>query len=190
MGAVKKRLATEIGVLEAIRVYRQILHTVVPPLATDTRWHCTLAVTPDVDAANPSLWPWHRNMDLNVDCLPQGQGDLGIRMARAIRNAPPGPVVIIGTDIPAIRPRHIDQAFHALGGHDAVFGPANDGGYWLVGVNARGRRRDLFRDVRWSTEHALADTVQNLGTSPIIATLETLEDIDNAAALKRWRDPR
>ncbi|MDA0239760.1 MAG: DUF2064 domain-containing protein, partial [Proteobacteria bacterium] len=129
-------------------------------------------------------WPW----TIALPRIPQGNGNLGDKMARAIRGASPGPVIIIGTDVPAIRPLHIHRAFKALGRHDAVFGPAADGGYWLVGVSPRGRRFDLFRDVRWSTEHALADTMKNLGNTPKTALLETLEDIDDAASLRRWRN--
>ncbi|WP_425283593.1 DUF2064 domain-containing protein [Methyloceanibacter stevinii] len=46
---------------------------------------------------------------------------------------PPGPVVLVGSDIPRISRAHIAEAFRLLGNADAVFGPAQDGGYWLVG---------------------------------------------------------
>jgi glycosyltransferase A (GT-A) superfamily protein (DUF2064 family) len=96
--------------------------------------------------------------------------------------------VIVGSDIPALAPRHVAAAFRALGRHDAVFGPSDDGGYWLVGF----RRSpclpaSLFRNVRWSTEHALADTLAGLPRRMRIATLEMLEDIDDSAAYERWR---
>lgn len=182
MGAVKKRLAAEIGMPEATSVYRQILRNVTRALAADTRWRSVVAITPDSDLHQP--WPWTAALPR----VPQGAGGLGNKMARAIRHAPPGPVIIIGTDVPAIRPLHIQQAFEALGRHDAVFGPAADGGYWLVGVSPRGRRLNLFRNVRWSTEHALADTMRNIGNVYKTALLETLEDIDNAASLRRWQN--
>src|SRR3546814_16124850 len=83
-------------------------------------------------------------------------------MDRVMRVLPPGPAVIIGTDIPDIRPRHAAAAFRALGRHDAVFGPAADGGYWLVGLRRRPTIPRAFDGVRWSTEHALADTRANL----------------------------
>ena len=107
-------------------------------------------------------------------------------MDQTIKAFGPGPVVIIGSDIPDITPEHIAKAFAALGSHDAVFGPADDGGFWVVGVRRRPVYPDLFHTVRWSTRHALADTIVNLGTRFNCALLETLIDIDDAAALNRW----
>jgi len=118
----------------------------------------------------------------------QGGGDLGRRMARVFQTLPPGPAVIIGSDIPAIRPAHIAAAFRALGQHQAVFGPATDGGYWLVGLRRRPRLpRRLFERVRWSSAHALADTRAGLPKDMSVALLETLEDVDDAGAYARWR---
>jgi len=122
-----------------------------------------------------------------VDVIGQGGGDLGDRMDRVARALPPGPVVIVGADAPGLRPRHVADAFKALGRADAVFGPATDGGYWLVGMRRRPAMPDLFRNVRWSTRHALADTLANLGDGRTHVLLETLEDIDDGAAFARWR---
>jgi hypothetical protein len=118
--------------------------------------------------------------------MPQGPGDLGARMARVMKTLPPGPVVIIGTDAPDIRPPHIAQAFHALGRHEAVFGPAADGGYWLVGLRRRPRCPEIFAGVQWSTSAALADTLANIPKTSV-AMLEILQDIDTGADLDCWR---
>ena len=99
---------------------------------------------------------------------------------------PPGPVVIVGSDIPGIRPAHVARAFRALGRADWVVGPAEDGGYWLIGARRRPSYRDPFAGVRWSSEHTLADTVANL-TGARIAFLEVLSDIDTGADLVRHR---
>lgn len=123
-------------------------------------------------------WPPH------VRAIGQGRGDLGQRLAHVVRSLPRGPVVIIGTDIPGIGAPHIASAFDALTGHDAVFGPAPDGGYWLVGLRRVPRVRLPFAPVRWSSEHALADTVRNLGEARV-ASLDVLEDVDDGAALRR-----
>jgi glycosyltransferase A (GT-A) superfamily protein (DUF2064 family) len=126
------------------------------------------------------VWPgtWRR--------IGQGTGDLGERMGRVMRALPPGPAVIIGTDVPDIRPDHVARAFRALGRHDAVFGPAADGGYWLVGLRRRPRVPEIFEGVRWSTEFALADTLANALTLDV-ALLDVLDDVDDGAALERWR---
>ena len=129
-----------------------------------------------------------------VRLIPQGPGGLGARMARMLApppfGPPPGPVVLIGSDIPGIRPRHIETAFTALGRHALVFGPAVDGGFWLVGARRRPTGlRDLFHNVRWSTEHALADTLVNIGPGNAAGFLETLDDIDDGRAYARLFRP-
>jgi rSAM/selenodomain-associated transferase 1 len=179
LGAVKRRLARDIGAVGAWRFYSAVLRRMTERLGRDPRWDCRLAVT-----GGPARWPAH------VDRIDQGRGDLGARMDRVMRALPPGPVVIIGTDIPDIAPRHIAAAFAALGTHEAVFGPADDGGYWLIGLRRRPFRPSLIGPVRWSTQHALADTERLLGPRVRAARLETLTDVDDAASLARWRAAR
>lgn len=178
LGTVKTRLAADIGWVAATAFHRNTIRRVLRRLGRDGRWQCWLAATPDGDA-----FPWPAGWRV----FPQGTGDLGQRMARPAQCLPPGPVVIIGTDIPDIRPAHIAAAFKALGGHDVVFGPAEDGGYWLVGFRRRPRTPEIFKNVRWSTEHALADTLANLDPGLDAAFLETLPDIDDGAAYRRWK---
>ncbi|MAF48962.1 MAG: hypothetical protein CMM10_11905 [Rhodospirillaceae bacterium] len=145
----------------------------------DGRWSATLAVAPDIDAARGYRWPPRLNR------IAQGPGNLGDRMGRVMAALPPGPVVIIGADIPEIAPGHIARAFRLLGANDAVFGPAPDGGYWLVGLKRRPRIQDIFAAVRWSSPDALADTVANLPAARI-AYLDPLADIDDGEAYRDW----
>lgn len=181
LGQVKSRLAGDIGPVAAWSFYRQTLTAVLRRLAGRGRWRTWIAVTPDAWTAHRAAWP------AGWTVVPQGPGDLGVRMDRAMRDLPPGRVVLVGTDIPGLSRRHVEDAFAALGRHDAVFGPAADGGYWLVGLRRRPRVPRLFHAVRWSSEHALADTLANLGPGQTAARLEMLEDIDDGAALARWR---
>lgn len=180
LGRVKSRLARDIGPVAAWHFYRTTMTSVLRQLDGDGRWLKWIAVTPDSAADEPALWPcgWRR--------IPQGQGDLGVRMERIMRTLPPGPVVIVGTDVPGIRSAHIAQAFRALGRHQAVFGPAHDGGYWLVGLRRRPRCPKIFAGVRWSTSAALADTIASLPESHV-AMLETLRDVDTGADFACWR---
>jgi glycosyltransferase A (GT-A) superfamily protein (DUF2064 family) len=104
-------------------------------------------------------------------------------MQRIFDSLPPGPVVIVGTDIPGIRPAHIAAAFRRLGDHDAVLGPATDGGYWLVGLRRRPYALRPFARVRWSGSHALADTLANL-EGRRVALVATLGDVDDARCLR------
>jgi glycosyltransferase A (GT-A) superfamily protein (DUF2064 family) len=96
-------------------------------------------------------------------------------------------VVIIGSDIPGIMPDHLAAAFRRLGAHDFVLGPATDGGYWLFGSRRRPLPRNVFAGVRWSTRHALADTLASLPRACSVAFAATLDDIDDGAAYRRWR---
>ncbi len=175
-GQVKRRLAAGIGDGQATVFYRQTAHRTVRLLSRDRRWLTYLAVTPDLDMENGYRWP------LGAAKIAQGQGGLGQRMARVMRRLPPGPVVIVGTDLPDISTTAIANAFSALGHADAVFGPAEDGGYWLVGLKRRPCIPDVFADVRWSSEHALADTLANFSSNHRIAQLETRRDIDDKTA--------
>jgi hypothetical protein len=185
LGRGKRRLAREAGDLAALRFQRLNIARVLRRLAGDPRWTTWLAVTPDTAATDQrSLWRSAARI------IPQGRGDLGTRMAAAMAARPPGPVVIVGSDIPGIRAHHVAGAFAALGRHDAVLGPADDGGYWLIGMRRRPVFRPPFDGVRWGTAHALADTRANLrrqGQS--VALLEVLADVDTAEDLHPglWR---
>ena len=183
LGRVKTRLAADIGAVGAWAFYRRTTAAVLRRLGGEGRWQPWLAVTPDRAVAAPGVWPkaWPR--------IGQGTGDLGQRMARVMGILPPGPVVIIGTDTPDIRPDHIARAFRALGHCDTVVGPAADGGYWLVGLRRRPRLPEVFEGVRWSTRFALADTLAN-SRGLDVATLEVLEDVDDGATLERWSERR
>lgn len=171
-GGTKTRLAHEIGVAAATRFARQSTAAVLQRLARDPRWQTILAVAPDAAVAS-RCWP------RGIARVGQGRGDLGRRMQRIMERMPRGPVAIVGTDVPGITPTLIAEALRRLGRHDAVFGPAADGGYWLVGLRRRPRLPTPFARVRWSSEHALADTLANLD-GRTVAIVATLGDVDDA----------
>jgi len=171
-GRVKTRLGAGLGMVSAAWWYRHQTARLMRRLGRDPRWRACLAVSPDVEGRASRIWP------RDLPRTDQGPGDLGQRMARLIRTAPPGPVVIIGSDIPGIAQTDIAAAFRALGTARTVFGPAPDGGYWLVGLARTGGRVPayLFQNVRWSTESALSDSVATV-EGPV-AYLRELQDID------------
>ena len=176
LGLAKRRLGAEIGDVAALRFYRNCLNRSCLRLGSDPRWQTLLAVTPDRDL-HARHWP------RNIPRMAQGAGDLGQRMHRIFAELPPGDVIIIGSDIPAVQPSHIARAFHLLGRSDAVFGPARDGGYWLVGLKRMPAPPNAFAHVRWSGPHALADTLANLD-GKTIALAATLSDVDGAGAYR------
>ena len=127
-------------------------------------------------------------MEVQGRCLPlraprigQGRGDLGRRMGRALgryRRA-----ALMGCDIPDANATDVQAAFRALGTADAVFGPAEDGGYWLIALGPR-RPGELFGASRWSTEHALADTLKQFRHHRT-GFIRTLSDTDTIADYRR-----
>lgn len=183
-GRVKRRLAGEIGLIEAARFYRATLADEIRRLAGDRRWTVWLFVTPDGALDHPA---W-RGAVPRSRRKRQGAGDLGQRMKRPFQVLPAGPVVLVGSDIPALRAHHIARAFRLLGRHDLVFGPARDGGFWLVGARRlKPLPRALFVGVRWSTAHALADTLAGLPAGISTGLADTLDDVDDAQDLQRLR---
>lgn len=176
-GKVKTRLGRDLGMTAAAQWFRHQSAALIRRLSADARWRTVLAVSPDSAVTESRVWPAH------LPRWPQGQGDLGDRMARCFSEFMPGPVVIVGADIPGIARRHVAGAFDALGGRDAVFGPAPDGGYWLVGLKGPRVPAGFMKQVRWSSEHTLADTIATLPTGARIARLEELRDVDTVADL-------
>ena len=179
LGVGKRRLAGEAGDIAALRFERAMLGLLAHRLGRDRRWRLRLAVTPDHGVARRRLWPRAASV------RPQGAGDIGVRMRRALSACPPGPAVLVGADIPRLEPRHIAEAFRLLGRHDIVFGPAADGGFWLVAARRSPRLPPLFGAVRWSGPHALADVLGNLPRWVSVGFAAGLEDVDGAEALRR-----
>ncbi len=176
LGAVKRRLARDIGDRAALHFHRSTLARLARALAADRRFRTLLAVTPDrLGFRLPARLPR----------IGQGRGDLGRRMHRACTRFPRGRVAIIGSDIPDAGPSDLVAVFRALGRAEAAFGPAEDGGYWLVALSPRRPARPFSR-VRWSSEHALADTLANF-RGRRIAFLRRLDDVDTAADLAKLR---
>lgn len=176
-GRVKTRLARDIGRITAAWWFRHQTASLLRRLQSP-KWQLWLAVSPDVEGLQSRVWPRH------LQRIAQGHGDLGDRMARVFRSLPPGPACIIGGDIPAIQKPHIEGAFRALGDRQAVFGPAPDGGYWLVGQKRTAPVPPyMFQGVRWSSEHALSDSIASLGRQSV-ALIDTLQDVDTLDDLR------
>jgi len=168
LGTGKRRLARDIGAVAALRFERLMLAQSRRRLGRDRRWWLVLALTPDREARR-------------LGALPQGRGDLGVRMHRAMNACAPGPVVLVGSDIPGLSAHHIAEAFRLLGRHDLVFGPATDGGFWLVGAR---HRMPAFGTVRWSTHHALEDALAGLPKSLSVGFAATLDDVDDGVGYR------
>lgn len=172
LGTVKRRLARDIGDRAALRFHAATLSRLLRELAACRRFDVVLAVTPDRAFVR---------LPRGVCRIGQGHGDLGARMARALGRY--RRVALMGCDIPAAGAADVRAAFRALGAADAVFGPAEDGGYWLIALGPR-RPGDLFGEARWSSEHALADTLRQFHRHRV-GFIRRLSDVDTVADYRR-----
>ncbi|MEC9346670.1 MAG: TIGR04282 family arsenosugar biosynthesis glycosyltransferase [Pseudomonadota bacterium] len=173
-GTVKTRLARAIGPLAALAFYRRSLAATLAEAARVRGADLLLA-------AEPVRFAWPAGLRVTG----QGTGDLGRRMARALASVRDSDAVLVGADIPGLTARHLEHAVAQLRHHHAVFGPAEDGGFWLVGLRAGFRPRGLFRTVRWSGPHALADSIMTLPRHARTGRAATLHDVDDLDDYRR-----
>ena len=118
----------------------------------------------------------------DVACVPQGGGHLGARMRRAAADAP---AILVGADVPDLAAGHLEAAAAALRHAPVAIGPADDGGYYLIGV--REVLPWLFAPMAWGTADVLSTTLDRLtrrGVTP--AVLAPLADLDSPADLAQW----
>jgi rSAM/selenodomain-associated transferase 1 len=185
-GLAKTRLIPVLGASGAARLQRQMTQRAVQTALAAGLGPVTLWCTPD--DRHRFFRALHRTT--GVACRVQPGGDLGSRMHAAFGvHCAHGPLLLIGTDCPALLPRHLQRAALALlGGADAVFHPAEDGGYVLVGL--RQPQPALFAGMAWSTAQVMSDTrarARALGL--LVRELETLWDVDVPADLARLQAP-
>lgn len=169
-GRVKTRLAAAIGEDAAAAAYRFMLER-CKDLTKGRNAHKQVWYTDHIEEND--LWE-ERYFEKK---LQQG-ADLGERMSYAFQMAFKegfDKVVVIGTDIPDMSAKDIDGAFELLNDHDAVIGPAADGGYYLLGLNRS--MPALFRNKQWGGSTVLADTLADL-FSCRYALLEQKNDVD------------
>lgn len=179
-GVSKTRLARDIGPVEAARVNSMSTSRVLKAVI-DPRWQTALSVAPDLATeSRQPLWPG------SLPRIPQGGGDLGDRLTRAYNLAPTGNVIFIGTDMPDLNRHDIWAACKALRRTECVIGPAEDGGFWLIGLNKRTGSHPPFDNVRWSSADTLKDVERNLGPARPVY-LETRRDIDDGEDWLAWK---
>jgi rSAM/selenodomain-associated transferase 1 len=181
IGLSKTRLAEGMGRAEARRI-AGFTQARTFRAALNTGCNTVIYAAPDsaLRAVTTTGWPGHLRR------RSQGQGDLSDRLEKGWNDAPPGPVLFIGTDAPDLSPSLLRQAVRLLARHDAVFGPAEDGGFWLFGMNKGPRARSPFRNVRWSGPHAMEDVWSNLPVHANIGLLPVLIDIDQLSDWRAW----
>ena len=176
-GRAKTRLIPALGAEGAAVLHRRLTERSLAVMRA-SRLPFELRVT-GADLASFHAW-----LGADVPCVEQGEGDLGARLIRASAEAP---VILLGADTPDLAAVHLTDAAAALDRKLAVIGPAEDGGYWLLGL-ARPMPA-LFIDMAWSTDTVYAATRARLAEAGIEPeVLATLGDCDRPEDLARWPD--
>jgi rSAM/selenodomain-associated transferase 2/rSAM/selenodomain-associated transferase 1 len=184
-GQVKTRLTAALGAQGAAEVHRRLLlHTL---RAAQTACE-KLAVDLEVRFSGGTEQSMKHWLGDHIRFVSQGPGDLGERMAGAFDEsfrAGSTATVIIGSDCPGLNPDRIAAAFNRLTESSVVLGPAQDGGYYLVGLSRP--MPEMFRGIAWGTGEVLADSLavlERCGCGVIL--LEPLADIDRPEDLPAW----
>ena len=188
-GSVKTRLARALGAETAATAYRRMGRLIVDQLADAPAESVVCFDPPDAEdevrrwLEQPDPRPAKRDSGEAQAArryLPQGAGDLGARMSRMFDQAfeGGGPVVVVGTDAPAVDSSAVVRAIDALETADVVLGPSSDGGYYLMAL--RKPCPELFRSVPWSTSAVLWETAERARRTGLRTTyLEVESDIDH-----------
>lgn len=187
-GRVKTRLAKTIGDEAAALAYRALAERTLAIAAASRRCGVVgdveLWLDPHSDPAGIATWRERYGVAVET----QAGGDLGARMRHALcaSIARGRPALLIGTDVPGYDVAYVARAAAALARHDAVVGPAEDGGYVLIGL---ARDLDVFGDVQWSTARVLEQTRERLALAGAShALLPPLWDVDTHDDYLRWRE--
>ena len=171
-GEVKTRLAATVGDDEALRIYLELLKH-------------TRNIAAQVDAQRNVFYAhfineedeWNRS---DFDKHVQINGDLGEKMAagfEAVFEKKARKAVIIGSDCASLTTDIINTAFAKLDTHDFVIGPADDGGYYLIGMKEFSP--EIFQNIEWSTEKVFSQTLDIItNNNKTCGLLPTLSDID------------
>lgn len=174
-GACKTRLIPALGATGAAELHRRLTERTVAVLKASGA-PVEVAYT-GASAAQLAAW-----LGPDVGLVEQVEGDLTARLLACLD---PAPVIFFGADTPDLAQQHVEAAIAALESHEVVIGPAEDGGYYLIGM--RQPRPELLTDMPWSTAQVLPKTLarlDQLGIVPVL--LETLADCDRPEDLARW----
>jgi rSAM/selenodomain-associated transferase 1 len=180
-GEVKTRLGKEIGFQQAEQIYRKLVENQLAQLAG---LEIEIHYTPGDEGGYMQGWlgPAHQY-------LPQSDGDLGKRLKHAMRGAfgrGAEAVLFLGGDCPDVTQDIINQAQSQLTNCDVMIGPAEDGGYYLLGLKSDHPR--LFERIDWSTDRVFAQTTSRLEELHLTwGTLPRCDDVDDLASLTRAR---
>ena len=180
-GRVKSRLAASVGPDTALELYQNFILDIVATAGQTSLSFRLCYFPPDAGGRlSPLLGP-------SLNTMPQEGSDLGERMANAFARAfeeGHDRALLIGSDIPDLSAPLLADALESLDGHDAVLGPAEDGGYYLIGFNRNAFLPAVFRGIAWSTPTVFQETMErasvagiSVSRAPLRRDIDTLEDL-------------
>ncbi|NPU84524.1 MAG: glycosyltransferase [Syntrophaceae bacterium] len=183
---VKSRLAAALGPEAARSLYEALAADAVRSLASGDH---ALTVLYDPPEAREATASW---LGQGPGYRPQRGADLGVRMVAGFREAFSGgfrKAVLVGSDVPGLGGDLVRQALTGLDGHDAVLGPARDGGYYLIGFRRETFPPEAFAGIPWSTGEVFSKTLEILEKNgrrvfvmPSRSDIDTAEDLERIAA--------
>ncbi|MDZ7759224.1 MAG: TIGR04282 family arsenosugar biosynthesis glycosyltransferase [Desulfovermiculus sp.] len=181
-GMVKTRLGKELGGERAAELYRTFV-----ACELDTVQSLQVPILLSCHPYQP-LSAYRDWLGGEYRYISQGDGDLGVKMRTSFETAFDqglSRAVLIGSDLPHLPAAYIQSALTRLQDHDAVIGPALDGGYYLIGLQGRSFHPGMFEEIPWSTSQVLALTQKRLGDYDLKTfLLPSLRDIDTLEDLK------
>jgi len=174
-GSCKTRLIPAVGPDGAADIHRRLAARTADLLRA-SGCPTTIAIT-GADAEAFEQW-----LGTGLEYVEQAQGNLTDRLLAFVEYAP---VIFFGADTPDLADRHVKAAVEGLKSHEVIIGPAEDGGYYLIGM--RKPLPEILTDMPWGTDQVLPETLrrlESLGIEPFL--LETLSDCDRPEDLERW----
>ncbi len=175
-GKVKTRLAKDVGALRAAEIYSEMSKEIIENLLDAGSYRTIIFYDPPEKENEIRNWLG----DKQCPITPQAGETLGDKMADAfaqVFSSGSDKAVIIGTDCVDVSSKTITQAISSLNNVDVVLGPAEDGGYYLLGLNSH--MPEIFREIEWSTDRVLNQTLERIKEKKLnYELLKTLKDID------------
>jgi rSAM/selenodomain-associated transferase 1 len=188
-GKTKTRLIPVLGPEGAVQLHRQMVDST---LTWARQLKNNSAMSLEVRCEGGDEYKIRQWLGPDIPCCPQGDGDLGARMAQAFHeafSAGMARVIIVGTDVPGLTGDLVQRAFEALTDNDVVLGPAKDGGYYLIGL--RKPIPHLFGSIPWGTGEVLPQTLRIAADLNLrVFLLEPLDDVDRPGDMAIWEQKK
>ncbi len=182
IGKVKTRLAKTIGKSKALKVHNILLAKTISVLKL--LQHDISVFHSDFKPKN-NIWSFTKYQEL------QNGKNLGFKIQNAFKwgfDLGYKKICLIGSDLWAIEKNIFTKAFNALNSNDIVFGPSEDGGYYLIGLKKQNKK--IFKITSWGSSRVLKDSINQIGSSESVYYLSELNDIDNENDLNKNEDLR